>query len=450
MMRERRRNVRDVRRANRTLLLHQLYFHGPQSRQDLIQASGLSSASVSNLVAELLDDGVVIEAGRVPSDGGSPRTLLRVDSARWHVVGVDIGETKILLQRFDLALHEQASMEMPLNGPFPEPQKVISELASGLAELTAGCEQQILGVGIGAPGIVVQQPYAVVHRQSAGWDAVPLEEQLRAHTQLPLFVDTTANTAGQAEMWFGAGRDSDRAVFLLIGSHIAAAFFADDAPPHSLTVSSGEWGHTSLHLDGRPCRCGARGCLEAYISAEAVIARYHEAEGTPEPGPEDLEPRLQHIMRLAQHDHSNKGTAARHVLEQTARYIGVGIANLVNLLNPQRVIIGGWAGLLLAHTLMPRIRAAARDHTLRLPFSQMVIEPGVLASGAAARGAAALPVARLLATGGTTSPATLQRSSPQWMPPDAHPGDRGAIHVCSDPTLERVASTPGPPFWRSS
>jgi predicted NBD/HSP70 family sugar kinase len=407
-----RRNVRDLRRANRARLLRQLYFHGPLSRQDLIHATGLSSASVSNVVADLLEARVVVEAGAVESDGGRPRILLRVDTARFQVIGIDVGETRIRVERFDLGLREQAAMDIPMDGARPDPHQVVAGIAGGLAELTADADRRILGVGIGVPGIVQQDPSAVVHGQAVGWDAVPLGKMLRTHTDLPLFVDNGATTMGQAEMWFGPGRTTDSAVFLLIGSGVGASLIADGALLRGSTTSAGEWGHTNVQVGGRLCRCGARGCLEAYVGAESVIARYLEADGAAELDPADEEKALGRIMVLVEQDRSAAGEAARRVLEETALHIGVGIANLVNLLNPKQVIIGGWAGLTMASPLLPRILEVAREHALRLPFSQTSIELGALGPDAVALGAATLPVARFLASGG----------EPPTLPPRVTPG----------------------------
>lgn len=397
---EGRRNVRDLRRANRARLLRQLYFHGPLSRQDLIQATGLSSASVSNVVADLLEAEVVAEAGAIESDGGRPRILLRVDTTRFQVIGIDVGETRIRLERFDLGLREQAAIDIPVDSTRPDPHQVVDGIAAGLEELTAEADRRILGVGIGVPGIVQQAPSATVYGQTLGWDAVPVEELLRAHTSLPLLIDNGATTMGQAEMWFGSGRTTDSAVFLLIGSGVGASLIADGALLRGSSTSAGEWGHTNVQFGGRLCRCGARGCLEAYIGAGSVIARYLEADGSGDLDTADEEKALSGIVTQAGRNRSAAGDVARKVLEETALRIGVGIANLVNLFNPKQVIIGGWAGLTMAPALLPRIREAARDHALRLPYSQTSIELGALGPDAVARGAATLPVARYLDSGG--------------------------------------------------
>ncbi len=405
------RNVRDLRRSNRSLLLRHLYFHEHVSRQDLSRATGLSTASVSNVVAELIESGVVVEAGAVESEGGRPRILLEVDASRFQVIGVDVGETHVRVERFDLALNELARADIPMTPGHYEPEVVVAAIAEGIAGVSdpsgagtvAGAE--LLGVGIGVPGIVQAAPASLVHCQTIGWDAVPLEAMLREVTELPLFVDNGATTMGQAEMWFGGGREAADTVFLLLGSGVGASVLAGGTPYRGASTSAGEWGHITAEIGGRHCRCGAKGCLEAYIGAESVIARYHEAVGTPAstPGTEaaDEEAALRKILETAeQQEEAPEAVAARTVLDDTALRIGVGIGNLINLFNPERVIIGGWAGLLLAQGLLPQIREAAREHSLHYPFSRTTIELGRLGPDAVARGAATLPVVRFLNSGG--------------------------------------------------
>lgn len=279
---QRGRNVRDVRKSNRSLLLRRLYFHPQASRLELSRATGLSAASVSSVVAELIEAGVVVESGSVESEGGRPRIQLEVAASRFHVIGVDVGETRVRVERFDLALTEVARVETPMTPGCYEPEGVVACIVAGLAAVGVpepGTGTQLLGIGIGVPGIVVGRPESVVHCQTIGWDSVPLEALLREETDLPLFIDNGANTLGQAEVWFGAGRGAADTLFLLIGSGIGASMMVDGVAYRGSSTSAGEWGHITAAIGGRECRCGARGCLEAYIGAESVIARYTEATG---------------------------------------------------------------------------------------------------------------------------------------------------------------------------
>ncbi|MFG2138045.1 ROK family protein [Streptomyces sp. NPDC048650] len=405
----RRTTTRDLRRGNRSVLLWSLYFDGPLSRHDLGVRTGLSLTTVSTVVGRLLDEGVVVEAGAVDSDGGRPRILLRVDPGRHRVIGVDVGETRVRVELYDLAMNERATADHPLESGCHDVGPVVERILAGLDEVIAAAAvdpADILGVGVAVSGIVEHTGAsgggALVHGQTFAWDAVPLGRLLRdgtaAHpgTGLPLHIANGATTLGQAEMWFGAGRGTDHAVIALIGSGVGAAVVADGGFYRGATSSAGEWGHTVVQVGGRRCRCGGRGCLEAYVGAEAILDRYHQARrGRPAPGA-DEESALAALVAGA-----DDSAAARRVLDETAGYLGAGIANLVNLFNPRRIILGGWAGLLLGARLLPQIREVVAGQALRHPYQRSTVELCRLGPDAVALGAATLPVERFLAAGGT-------------------------------------------------
>ena len=389
-MRERRRwTVRDLRRDNRSVLLSSLFFEQLHSRQELSEATGLSPASVSNVVRELIHEGIVVEAGSVDSDGGRPRVLLQINPDYGYVIGVDVGEIRVRVELFDLTMTERAKVDFPLDPRQHDVEVIVEAILAGLTAVLASSgvsPSAVLGVGVGIPGIVENGPYGLVHGQCYGWDSVPVERLLRSGTSLRLHVNNGAKTMGQAELWFGAGRGAQHAVVCLIGSGVGASIIAHGSTQRGSTSSAGEWGHTTVVVGGRACRCGARGCLEAYVGAEAILDRY----GSRLPGT-DQESALTALVEEA-------ATSARAagVLDETAMYLGVSIGNLINMFNPERIIIGGWAGLLLGERLLPAIREAAREHSLHYPFGQTSIELGRLGPDAVALGAATLPVEALL------------------------------------------------------
>ena len=394
-----RTTVRDMRRANRAVLLTKLYRDGPLSRHDLVQSTALSQASVSNLAGELIDEGLVEEAGQVESDGGRPRVLLRVAPEFGYIIGVDVGETRVQVELFDMSMTARAKANYGLDSPAPAPDDVVSRVLDGLRTVVAqaGVEpSQVLGVGVAVSGVVdvFSGQDAVVHAQTLGWDAVPLGAMIRAGTDLPVLIDNGAKTLGQAEMWFGAGRGARHAVIALLGSGVGAAVVADGSSYRGSRSSAGEWGHTTIVYGGRPCRCGARGCLEAYVGAEAILDRFRLANhGRPVPGVDEESA----ISALIQ---TPSKTAAK-VLAETVGYLGAGFATLINLFNPERVVLGGWTGLALGERFMTEIRAATAEHALRQPFAHTSIVLCELGQDAVALGAATLPVARLLNAGGS-------------------------------------------------
>ncbi|HEY2795479.1 MAG TPA: ROK family protein [Micromonosporaceae bacterium] len=391
-----RTTTRDIRRQNRSALLSKLFFDGPRSRLELSQLTGLSSATVSTVTAELIEDRLVVEAGQVESNGGRPRVLLRVDPAYANVIGVDVGETGVTVERFDLAMQRLASVVRPLKSARPTPDAVVAEVVAGIDAVLDDVETgSVLGIGVGVPGIVEHGESVLVHAPTIGWHDVPLATLLAEHGVTgPVFVGNGAKTQAQAEMWFGAARGARHAIVALIGSGIGAAVITDGEPFSGASSSAGEWGHTLLVYGGRPCRCGAVGCLEAYVGAESILERYVAAGGTVR----DADDEAAEIAGLIAAADAGDPIAVT-VVEETVGYLGAGIGNLVNLFNPERVVLGGWAGLLLGTSLLPRIRAAARQHALAHPYGQVSIEVSELGADSVALGAATLPLAELLARG---------------------------------------------------
>ncbi|MFE6042535.1 ROK family protein [Streptomyces sp. NPDC056452] len=415
-----RRTVRDLRRGNRARVLQRLYFDGPLSRQELGPATGLSSGSISNVVAELASEGLLEEAGIVDSDGGRPRTLLRVAPGGGLFVGIDIGETRVRVELFDLSLTELARTERLLAQHGYDVDRIVRHVRTGVADVLrdAGADPgRLLGIGIGVPGIVEREASgaadgrgAVVHGQTIGWSAVPFERMLREAVdvppEVPFFIENGAKTLGQAEMWFGGGRGAEVAAIALIGSGVGASVNRGEILDEDLSNAALEWGHTTVQVRGRRCRCGSIGCLEAYAGAEAMRERWHEAGG-PLPADTDDEAALAALLAAA---YPGPGRTAPDpvavaILDETAEYLGAALADLVNLFLPDRILLGGWAGLLIGPHLLPDIRRYAQEYALRHAVARTTIEMGHLGPDAVTVGAATLPLSDFLARGGSR-PAT--------------------------------------------
>ncbi len=417
MPRPRTTTVRDLRKSNRSRALWEVFLNGPLTRQEVGTVAGLSPATVSNLVAALVAEGVVAEVGLEDSNGGRPRGLLQVNPDYGYVIGVDVGETAFLVELFDFALRPLARHTSVTDMTVLDPDDAVSHIVAGVEAVIAEAgvaRTAILGVGVGVPGLVEHREHAVVHGQSVGWHAVPLEKMLHNRTRLPILVDNGAKTLGQAERWFGAARSTGNAVIVLLGIGVGMCIISNGEVYRGATSSAGEWGHTTVVAGGRACRCGAQGCLEAYVGAGAIVARYEQLKRRrAASGPAGLEAGIADIIAAAGRDRM-----AGQVLDETVTYLGAGLADLVNLFNPERIVVGGWLGRTLSDALLPRIREAAERQALRLPFSRVEIVKAELGPDAVALGGATLPIAQLLSDGAMspTDPDTRPRLRPAVSP----------------------------------
>ncbi len=367
------------------------------SRLELGHRSGLSAATVTNVVAELLAEGIVVEAGSEESDGGRPRTILAINPAYGYFVGVDVGETVVCIELFDLTLRSLRTVTHPLTATDNRPVTVVRHIVAGLDSVLAAAAvrpDNVIGIGIGVPGVVERAGGAggvLVHAPSWGWQAVPLMAMLDEQITLPIALDNGAKAMAQAELWFGAGRGVDDLAVLLIGTGIGAGIITQGGLYRGATNGAGEWGHTTLALDGRLCRCGSRGCLEAYAGAPGIMVSLRAASPRSllfKDG-DDGDDQEGTIMALVAAAVRGDPVAVR-VLEDTTHYLGAGIANLINLFNPRRIVVGGWVGQLVGPYILPRLREVVARYALGQLLSAAAVVPGQLGPDAVAMGAATL------------------------------------------------------------
>ena len=242
--------VRDLRRVNRGAVLRPLFLEGPLNRVALAELTGLSSGSVTNVTAALLEEGLIAEVGLEESDGGRPRVLLQVNPDFGAVIGVEVGETRIRVEAFDMRMRVTGAADVALHPKHHEAVVVIDEIVVAIEKLQAQFAaegRRLLGVGIAVPGIVAEREGGGrVHAPNIGWRDVPLEEMVSEQARVPVFADNGAKALGQAEMWLGAGRGANHAIVALWGTGVGAAIFTNGTLYRGASSSAGEWGHTSI------------------------------------------------------------------------------------------------------------------------------------------------------------------------------------------------------------
>ncbi len=386
----------DLRRLNRQTLLKQVYFAGPISRIELSQRTDLSTATITNLATELLDEEIVQESGSQESEGGRPATLLKLNPHYGYMVGVDLGETHIQLELFDLALKNIHTTRYLLSPEQNTPENFVAFIASGIEQLIAQSgilPEKLLGVGIGVPGVVERNASVCVLAPLWNWEPVPLLDMLEARIPYPIFLDNGAKAMTLAESWFGAGKNKQDLAVILIGTGIGAGIITEGKLYRGIANAAGEWGHTKITLDGRPCRCGSHGCVEAYAGAEGVIQTVHELS-TDSPLL-NFDNQLAFMNALVAAADQNDPVALE-TIRITAQYLGLGLANLINLFNPEMILLGGWVGTQMGKPMLASLIQYIEEYALPPAFRAVTIDVCKLAEDAVCIGAACLVLDEVL------------------------------------------------------
>ncbi len=328
---------------NRNLVLNVLRT-GAASRADVVRTTGLSPATVSLIVSELIESGLVNEVGEGKSSGGRPPLVLRLDDERNYVVGVKLMRHVISVAVTDLRAEVVYSEVVDLDPSAVAPVSVLEALCTAVehAIRPAGVElDQVVGIGIGLAGLVDADTGVCRFSPSFGWREVPVAVPISERLGRPVLVDNDVNTLTVAEQWFGRGHGVDDFVVVTVGEGVGAGIVVEGRLYRGAKGAAGEIGHMRLDGEDAPCRCGGRGCLEA-VSSDGAVRRYlAEAVGR---GDQSAIPSdgTSFVTIAAVREAAEGGDeAAAHALERAGRNLGLGIASLVNLLNPRLVIISG-------------------------------------------------------------------------------------------------------------
>jgi predicted NBD/HSP70 family sugar kinase len=230
-----------------------------------------------------------------------------------------------------------------------------------------------------------------VHAEVVGWHAADFSG-FSDELGIPAYIDNGAKSTTQAEAWYGAARGVEHGVMVLVGEGAGAGIITDGRLYRGSSSSAGEWGHTKISLDGPHCRCGRTGCVETFVGASAVLDQWR--------GPDEtwLGRETEGVEAILAAWRAGD-PAARRAIDGVVRHLGVALSNLVNLYNPQKIIVGGWFGDRLAAEMLPAVQDAVRTYALDQPGSEVVLARSQLGPDAAVLGAATLPISEFIESG---------------------------------------------------
>ncbi|WP_349897819.1 ROK family transcriptional regulator [Parafrigoribacterium soli] len=358
---------------NRALVLQTLYGSGRQSRADVARSTGLTRVTVSDLVAELMADGLVVELGpreTPPSESvqrGKPAILLDIDRASFNIIGIDLGGHSVfrgaVLDLAGTVLHES---ELPLPNGVPEGGAAAIERSFALVEgLIGAVSAPILGIGVGSPGIV-DASGTVLSAPNLGWQHEPLQARLAEQFSLPVAVMNDANAAVLAEHSFGEARGD--LMVVTVGQGVGSGLVLGGGQLFGSHHAAGEIGHVVVDPDGEPCRCGKSGCLETWLAI----------------------PRLQAKLEV-----SATSAARDEVLREAGRRLGIALAPIVGVLDLDEIVLSGPASY-LDGALIEAADATLRARTMAAFSGQLTLRMSTLGDDIVLRGAAAAVLSRQL------------------------------------------------------
>jgi predicted NBD/HSP70 family sugar kinase len=378
-----------IRALNRSAVLNTIKANGPASRTDVARLTGLSGATITGITAELIADDLVFEKSSGDSRGGRRPILLAVNPRGRYVIGLKLTETEVIGALTDLEATVLTKRVDSIVGHSLE--QVLDTLSAAvLALLHEGGlrKKQLLGVGLGLAGIVDSQRGLLRLSPYFGWRDVPLRALLQARLKVPVYVDNDVNTLTLAEKWFGAGQGVDHFLTVTVGRGVGLGIVLNGQFYRGAHGGAGEFGHTVIEPDGPLCDCGKRGCLETFVGDPGLLRMAGEAAARGElDGP--VADTAELVRRAAAGE-----PGARAVFAQAGEVLGRGIANLINLFNPERLIIGG-EGVRAGEWLFSPMRAAVERYVMAGLARDTEIRVEPWGDDAWARGAASLVLREL-------------------------------------------------------
>jgi predicted NBD/HSP70 family sugar kinase len=376
----------DVRATNLAVVLRYVRGHVPCSRADIAAATGLNKATVSSLVADLIDRRLLRETGLTENRIGRPATMLVLDGSPYAAIGLEVNADYLTAVAIDLAGEEILSWRRSFDGLSSAPAQAATAIAAlgkrAVSRVTKD-GRRVLGLTVGVPGLVAADG-VVRLAPNLGWQDIDLRDRINRSLGEPEYavnVDNDANLAVIAESRYGGHAGALNLVYLTGEVGIGAGIISDGHLLRGARGFPGEIGHVQIDPAGPMCGCGRRGCLEALAGIAALV---HKAlPDSPEGVITDLELDVAEVVRRAKG--GEKVVLA--VLEEAGKALGQGIATIVNLLDPEVVVLGGYF-VPLAGWLVPAAEQELRERGVA-PEDGTRITASALGHGAAAKGGAA-------------------------------------------------------------
>jgi predicted NBD/HSP70 family sugar kinase len=376
-------NQERMRSINKRQVFSCVKNHGPVSKKEIAELLGTSLTTVSTFINELIEEHKLTPSGTSKSTGGRKSEIFTLNPDALYCLGIDLQVDRLVSVVLNFNGEPVAGDSVPFQAP--DEWEVAAAIRATIRDAVAQAgidPAKLAHIGIGIPGIVDPDSCIVEFAPNLEWRNVNLR-QLLALDQ-PLLIENEANAAALGEKVYGAGRLSANLCFISVGIGIGAGLILNNGLYRGASHHAGEFGHMTLDPDGPACRCGNHGCWEVFASNEAALKQYWHRTG----------------RKLASYDHLLALAAAADpdagaVLEEIATYLGIGIAGIVNGINPELVVVGGkiaTCGEMLRNRLLKEIK----ERTLERTFRGLTVEFSSLGDRATALGVAEMALDRMV------------------------------------------------------
>jgi len=388
-------NSKYINKLNTIRILSLVRNNSRISRAEIAKQSGLSAPTVSRIVEHIIKDGLVREIGAGKSSGGRRPTLLEFSGHDTCIIGIDLGTTHILGVLSDLRADVIAEIKKPnyVKEGFLRIMQRTSGIITELQDQLSRSSQRICGIGMAVAGLINQQRKIVEFSPDFKWHEVDVVGELSKRHDIPIIFDNVTRVMALGELWYGIGKKLKNFICVNVGYGIGAGIIIDGKPFYGPTGMSGEFGHTTLEKDSLvQCDCGNYGCLEALASGNA-IAKFAR---------KDLKSKGRSILTDMCKGNVSSITAemvanaakqgdplAGSVFESAVEYLGIGLANLINILNPEAVVIGGGVAQ-AGDILFNKVRKTVLARSLKKISKDVQIIPATFGMKASVMGAVSL------------------------------------------------------------
>lgn len=321
-----------VKKINRTIVLDIIEKNGPISRAEISKISKLNKATVSTMVSELIESSLIYEIGPGQSSGGRKPIMLYFNNNAGYSIGIDLGVNYILAILTDLKGTIIEEIYKPIeNKKEKNVLEQIKQMLSQLIEKAPSSPHGIVGIGIGVPGIVNNQE-KILMAPNLGWKQVDIKQTLEQEFQIPVHIINEANSGAHGEYLYGVGKNVRNLIYVSIGIGIGTGIIINNNLYTGTSGMSGEMGHFTIETNGKKCSCGNRGCWELYASEKVLLEKvkklnlFHSKENID----------IYDVI----HEARNGNQSIIQILREIGEYIGIGLTNIINIFNPEMIIIG--------------------------------------------------------------------------------------------------------------